>query len=345
MGTSFSNKVATGRFKDNYQISDSLGFGSYSEVRYCRRYADNQEFAAKIIKLKKLTVKEKVSIEREIQILTDLEHPHIIKVEEVYVSSKSAYLVLEYMEGGELFDRIVKTDKFSESEVVHYIKQIAEAIFYLHERGIAHRDLKPENILLPHSDSNEIKVGDFGLAKPFGEKWGETFTLKTCAGSPQYTAPEVLSNDSYGPEVDMWSLGVILFILLSGTSPFERGGEAQTMRAIRNADYSIDGPQWEGVSTSAKELVTSLLVLDVSQRPTAKDVLAHPWINGINVSNKKFGSHLTDGLRRLSMSSKNRKSIRGTGGTTLGLQNLQMQQMLRQIEPEDDSDDILDNKI
>lgn len=340
MGTTTSNKVAEGRFKDNYEVLDTLGFGAHCEVRYCKRYSDEKEFAVKIIKVKKLTVKERVAIEREIQILTDLRHPQIIEVEEVYVSSKSVYLVMEYMEGGELFDRIVKRDKFSESEVVNFVKQIAEAIGYLHEQGIAHRDLKPENILLPSHESDDIKVGDFGLAKPFGEMWGETFSLKTCAGTPQYTAPEVLSNDSYGPEVDIWSLGVILFILLSGRSPFDRNSEGQTMRAIKNNDYTLNTPDWQEISPEAKSLVTSMLVLDPSKRPTAKDILANSWINGENVSRAHFGSHITDGLRRLSMTSKSRKSVRGS---MLGLQK--MQQMLRNIKSEDDSDEILDNEI
>jgi len=199
------------------------------------------------------------------------------------------YIVLELVSGGELFDRIIAKGHYSEKDAAHLIHEVVCAIGYLHEVGVVHRDLKPENLLYASHDESDpnydvIKVADFGLAKVItgggtGGGGSDTSMTTTC-GTPGYVAPEVLEQNAggYGPEVDCWSIGVILYILLCGFPPFYDESNAVLFQLIKKGQYTMPSPYWDDVSDGAKDLVKKLLTVDPKQRANIKQILAHPWI-------------------------------------------------------------------
>ncbi|CAM9946573.1 unnamed protein product, partial [Choristocarpus tenellus] len=210
----------------------------------------------------------------------------IIKLEDIFQTDGAVYLVMELVSGGDLFDRIVERGIYSEDSAQELLFQVLTAVAYLHEKDIVHRqglerrrwDLKPENILLVGRDSDvDVKITDFGLAKRANKEG-----LKTFCGTPQYFAPEVLKRRNtvlgvgrYGKEADMWSVGVILYILLSGTHPFH----ATTLfDQISHANYSMNGPEWDSIGAPAKDLVRKLLKENPKERLTAEEALGHPFI-------------------------------------------------------------------
>jgi len=219
-------------------------------------------------------------IESEISILLQLNHPNIIAMKECYETVDHIYLVLEYVSGGELFERIIERGHYSETEAALAVRQILNALQYLHAHNVVHRDLKPENLL--YADSSEdsvLKLADFGLSKILDDT---DRCMQTVCGTVGYCAPEILSQEIYDSAVDLWSLGVILYILLSGYEPFwDEAGDPAIIRRIVNADYSFDTSEWEFISDSGKDLVRRLLVRDPVQRLTANLALEHPWVKGI----------------------------------------------------------------
>jgi calcium/calmodulin-dependent protein kinase I len=190
-----------------------------------------------------------------------------------YEDAKQFYLVMELVQGKELFDKIVERGQYSERDAAHISRQFVRAIEYLHSRGIAHRDLKPENLLSVGSGDQEIiKVADFGLSKNFGDE-----KMMTSCGSPGYVAPEVLECETYGKEVDMWSIGVIIYILLVGYPPFYADNDPALFKKIMACEYEF-GEGWDVISESAKDLIRKLLVKDPKKRLTAEQALQHPWL-------------------------------------------------------------------
>ena len=197
-------------------------------------------------------------------------------------TENNLFIILELADGGELFDKILEKVRFSEKEAKLHFYQMVSAVEYLHKKNIAHRDLKPENILLSNDDSNPlIKISDMGLSKLVDH----TTFLQTFCGTPQYLAPEVLisrvrGDGSYGFEVDMWSLGVILYILLCGCPPFStERTDKSLVRQVCDGDYSFPKSKWANISDSAIDLVTKLMTVEKNIRLTAKQALAHPWLN------------------------------------------------------------------
>lgn len=208
---------------------------------------------------------------------------NIVDLIDVYETEQRVYLVMELLTGGELFDRIVNKYPNGYSEVVaaELCKKIVNSVKYLHSLGIVHRDLKPENLLYAsESNDSDIKITDFGLAKIAN---GE-FLLKTACGTPNYVAPEVLLNEGYDSSVDMWSIGVILYILLCGFPPFYSENTPELFEQIINGSYDFPSPYWDKVSSSAKDLVTKLLQVDPKRRFTPEQVLSHPWIKNLSTS-------------------------------------------------------------
>jgi len=204
-----------------------------------------------------------------------VEHPNILKLIEIYEDNENVYIVMELVDGSELFDRIVDKGYYSEKNTVHIVKQILHAVKYLHEQGIAHRDLKPENLLCSGSGSHEVvKIADFGLSKVFS---GDE-DLRTSCGTPGYVAPEVLMCESYDKSVDMWGIGIITYILLAGYPPFYAENDTDLFEKIMNAEYDFDDECWDDVSDLAKDFIKHLLVNNPEKRFDADQALAHDWI-------------------------------------------------------------------
>ncbi|KAM9329645.1 calcium/calmodulin-dependent protein kinase type IV [Gastrophryne carolinensis] len=257
-----------------YELESELGRGATSVVYRCRQKGTQKPFAVKMLKK---TVDKKI-VRTEIGVLLRLSHPNIIKLKEIFETPTEISLVLELVTGGELFDRIVEKGYYSERDAADAVKQILEAVAYLHENGIVHRDLKPENLLYatPAPDA-PLKIADFGLSKIVDDQ----VTMKTVCGTPGYCAPEILRGCAYGPEVDMWSVGIITYILLCGFEPFyDERGDQYMFKRILNCDYDFVSPWWDDVSLNAKDLVKKLIVFDPKKRFTTHQALQHPWVAG-----------------------------------------------------------------
>ena len=274
------------RVEELYDIRDTLGTGTCGEMKRAISRQTGKEFAVKIIQLggrnrgALLSDEESAALKAEASILQALDHPYIVKLHDVFVHPNVAiYLVMELMSGGDLFDRIVQKSRYTEVESRRTMRRLLNAVFYLHEKkSLVHRDLKPENILcMSQSSDVDVKLTDFGLAKSVTQEG-----LKTFCGTPQYFAPEVLRRNytiagkgRYGREADMWSLGVILYILLSGMPPFD---VSQGFEAL--GDFKIKFPEscWQGVSSSARDLVRQLLMTDPKKRLSVVGACEHRWI-------------------------------------------------------------------
>ncbi|KAI9027392.1 kinase-like domain-containing protein [Phycomyces nitens] len=269
-----------GTFHEDYKIDDTLGKGYFALVSRAVPKKSGVPVAVKIITKSRCVRKPKMlpSIIQEISILMSLEaHPCIMKIEKVYNEPDFIYLVLELVEHGELFDYITKS-KLDEEKTRFIFWQLFDSINFLHKKGIVHRDLKPENILLADKDTLHIKLIDFGLAKE--QQAGEK--LMTQCGTPTYVAPEVLKHSStraYGKECDLWSLGVMLYICLSGYPPFDEAvGPPSMEEQIVNGIYSFDHSPWENISSEAKKLIRGLLTVDPDNRFTLHQAMNSPWM-------------------------------------------------------------------
>ncbi|KAM4705097.1 serine/threonine-protein kinase DCLK3 [Rhinophrynus dorsalis] len=259
-----------------YEIGRTIGDGNFAVVKECRLRNVNQDFAIKIIDKSKLKGKEDI-IENEVRIIKCLSHPNIVKLLDDYETDKEIFLIMEYIKGGDLFDAITESIKFTEQDAALMLTDLCEALVYIHNKNIVHRDLKPENLLVQHNPdgSTTLKLADFGLAVHVTEP------IFTVCGTPTYVAPEILSEKGYGLEVDMWATGVILYILLCGFPPFrslERNQE-ELFQMVQNGEYEFLSPYWDNISEEAKDLISRLLVLNPKKRYTAKCVLQHKWIS------------------------------------------------------------------
>ncbi|GIQ87685.1 calcium/calmodulin-dependent/calcium-dependent protein kinase, partial [Kipferlia bialata] len=257
-----------------YDITHSLGKGSFATVKYATRKADEMPVAIKIIK--KAAMKDSLSsLAREVSILKACNHIGIIKLFELYESKSKVYLVMELATGGELFDKIVARGHYSEEDARETMQQVVSAISYLHGRDIVHRDLKPENLLL-EDDSRDapVKVADFGLGYMLSD--GEC--LATCCGTAGYTAPEVLLSEPYGTEPDIYSLGVILYVLLVGFPPFDDRDMEKMVADVVRGKWGFPAPYWNDISDEAKDLVKRMMERDPRKRINAVDVMKHPWM-------------------------------------------------------------------
>jgi len=222
-----------------------------------------------------------------------MENPYIIKLYDIFDTPNSLYLVMELVTGGELFDRIVEREQYSEANAKEVMKQLLIAIEYFHSLGIVHRDLKPENLLLENeSDDTNIKVTDFGLGR-FSD-----LLMHTACGTAGYVAPEILSCKGYDKEVDMWSAGVILYILLSGYPPFFDDHEPRLFESIMKADYEFHPQYWDHISKEAKDLVSKLLVVNPHKRLSATEALQHPWFLSESSNKPIMTSQMSDRLKK-----------------------------------------------
>ena len=233
-----------------------------------------QQVAIKIIDRSKCVGKEQM-IKSEIDILKKVQHPHIIQLYELYETEQRIYLVMELVTGGELFDSIVARGHYTEADASRIVYKILKAVEYLHDLGIAHRDLKPENLLFWNRDADaKIMISDFGLSKIFNDD----DVMKTACGTPGYVAPEVLKRKGYGPQVDMWSMGVITYILLCGYPPFYHENNQELFQQIMKGEYEFDSPHWDDISDDAKAFIRNMLVVDPRKRFDTKKALQHRFL-------------------------------------------------------------------
>ncbi|NXM91071.1 DAPK3 kinase, partial [Oenanthe oenanthe] len=254
--------------------------GQFAIVKKCREKSTGVEYAAKFIKKRQSRASRRgVSrdeIEREVSILQQVLHSNIVQLHDIYENKTDVVLILELVSGGELFDFLAQKESLSEEEATRFIKQILDGVNYLHSKKIAHFDLKPENIML--LDKNipipHIKLIDFGLA----HKIEDGVEFKNIFGTPEFVAPEIVNYEPLGLAADMWSIGVITYILLSGASPFLGETKQETLANITAVNYDFDEEFFSNTSDLAKDFIQKLLVKDTRKRLTIQEALAHPWI-------------------------------------------------------------------
>ena len=267
---------ASGNVNDNYKKMRKLGEGSYGTVYLVTHNHSNQQRAMKTIMKKEIENTQRVDSEimNEIQILKKMDHPNIVKIFEFYNSSKYYYLITEFCKEGELFDRIVKEGPFDEGFTSYIMYQIFSAVYYCHSMNIIHRDLKPENILIEKKEKHgyKVKIIDFGTAKIFEKNKIE----KKMIGSSYYMAPEVISKN-YNEKCDLWSCGVIMYILLTTTPPFGGADDKEIIKNIVKGDYDIESGIWKKITKEAKDLIRNLLERNVNSRLSAENALNHIW--------------------------------------------------------------------
>jgi len=260
-----------------YEFKSELGRGAFSIVYLTTHKATGQHYAVKVINKKDLGKDYEKNLKMEVDILKKVNHPNIIALKELFDTPDKLYLIMELVTGGELFDKIVEKGSYTESEAGQLVRKIVSAVDYLHNLGIVHRDLKPENLLLKRADNDlEIAIADFGLSKIVGQQ----MMMQTACGTPSYVAPEVLNASGYGKEVDMWSIGVITYILLCGFPPFYGDTVPEIFEQIMEANFDYPEEYWGSVSKEAKDFINKLLVVDSDKRMSAVDSLRHPWLAG-----------------------------------------------------------------
>ncbi|OIV89812.1 hypothetical protein TanjilG_29904 [Lupinus angustifolius] len=296
----------TPNLKDEYTLGRKLGQGQFGTTFLCTHVSTGRTYACKSIPKRKLFCKEDYDdVWREIQIMHHLsENPNVVRIHGTYEDSMAVHLLMEICEGGELFDRIVQKGHYSEREAAKLIKTIVEVVEACHSLGVMHRDLKPENFLFDSvQEDAKLKAIDFGLSVFY--KPGESFC--DVVGSPYYVAPEVLCK-LYGPESDVWSAGVILYILLSGVPPFWAETEAGIFRQILMGKLDFQSQPWPSISDSAKDLIRKMLDQNPRTRLTAHEVLSHPWIVDDNIApDKPLDSAVLSRLKQFSAMNKLKK--------------------------------------
>lgn len=260
---------------------DPLGVGHFAKVYRCLDQKTDKLYAVKVIDQKDIR-RTWPNVHAEIKILSCIgEHRHIVSLIDTFADSSHYFIVMELCQGGDLFSRIVDVDRYSERDAANICRQIAEALQFIHSRGITHRDLKPENILLVDtSPKSDIKIADFGLSKLTPNGQG---VMKTVCGTWAYCAPEVIKHEQYTSKVDNWTLGVLMYILLCGFHPFDVYGNASEQRlvqAIVSCKFDFEDPAWTSISQEAKSLITQLLRVGPDERLTLDNFLASPWIQG-----------------------------------------------------------------
>ncbi|KAL6785580.1 hypothetical protein ACKKBF_B00840 [Auxenochlorella protothecoides x Auxenochlorella symbiontica] len=269
----------------DYELGKVLGRGQFGTTRLARHRATSQSLACKSIAKRKLTSAEDVAdVQREVQIMHHLKgHPNITFLAAVYEDREHIHILMDVCSGGELFDRITAKGYYSEADAAALLRTIIVVVAYCHSLNVMHRDLKPENFLLasPAEDA-AIKCTDFGLSVFF--KAGERFT--DVVGSAYYIAPEVLHHN-YGPEADIWSCGVILYILLSGMPPFYGDTEKEIFRCVLKGTIDFDTEPWPGISPEAKDCVARMLDPNPKTRARANELLRHPWLRENGVASDK----------------------------------------------------------
>ncbi|KAL6763509.1 kinase-like domain-containing protein [Haematococcus lacustris] len=289
-------KNVSQKFEDVYSISKLIGHGAFAKVSICTHLSSNAKYAVKVVQKNiEDPAKQREGILKEIAIMRMLEdHPNTVRLLEVFEDADSYMLVMELCTGGELFDQIIAKGHFSEKDAAEKMHCLLDFIANAHSKNIIHRDLKPENILLSDkSPTAAIKVIDFGTSDfcAPGQRLSQKF------GTPYYVAPEVLRKD-YNTSADIWSAGVIMYILLCGYPPFGGKTDAKILQRVQAGVFSFEGREWEVVTEAAKDMISSMLVMDFTQRAQAKQLLTHRWFQvAATAPAAALGAHMVKRLR------------------------------------------------
>ncbi|OJJ43005.1 hypothetical protein ASPZODRAFT_136884 [Penicilliopsis zonata CBS 506.65] len=297
----------TNRFLQQYRILQQLGKGHFASVYLCVERATGTHYAVKVFEKRPGDSQKSHmdSLQQEVALLMSVNHPNLLCLKDTFDETDSVYLILELAPEGELFNYIVAKQKLSESQTRHIFVQLFEGLKYLHDRGIVHRDIKPENILMTDTKLT-VKLGDFGLAKIIGE---DSFTTTLC-GTPSYVAPEILQETQrrkYTKAVDIWSLGVVLYICLCGFPPFSdelytKENPYTLAQQIKMGRFDYPSPYWDSVGDPALDLIDKMLTVDVDKRITVDECLEHPWLTGKYPSVHDSTDGLTGALGNLDFS-------------------------------------------
>lgn len=296
----------TANFRDLYTLGPRLGQGQFGTTHLCVERATGRQYACKSIAKRKLAEADDVEdVRREVRVMHHLVgHPGIVAIVGAYEDAADVHLVMELCRGGELFDRIVERGRYTERKAAELARWIVGVVEVCHSLGVMHRDLKPENFLfVDDAEESPLKMIDFGLSVFFQP--GEIFT--EVVGSPYYVAPEVLKK-RYGPEADVWSAGIIIYILLCGAPPFFAETEDDIFKEVLKGTLNFQSDPWPSISSSAKDLVSKMLVRDPRKRLTAHEVLCHPWIQVHGIApDKPLDSAVLSRMKRFSAMTKLQK--------------------------------------
>lgn len=316
------DEALRGHFRTRYKVGKVLGKGGYSTVHVCSLVDEPTmgERAVKVLDKSKLSKNALKSLTDEIRVMQTLSHPRLLRLYEVFDHGAMTYLVLEKIEGGELFDEIVRLQRYAEKDAAEIMFYFLDGLGFMHSNGIVHRDIKPENILLlnkPRSETDvckELKLADFG----FSAVVGDTEPLTTCCGTPRYIAPEVLmvglfhKGSGYGLTCDMWAAGVIAFILIFGKAPFYHKDRDELWRHICHGIYTMpDDTDTNTVSREARHFIQSLIVVDRDKRFTVHQALEHPFITGRGQLSKQHLGTTQDGIRDFNAREKVKGAVLG----------------------------------
>ncbi|XP_052580919.1 myosin light chain kinase 2, skeletal/cardiac muscle [Peromyscus californicus insignis] len=282
-------ELRTGNVNSEFSMNskEALGGGKFGAVCTCTEKATGLKLAAKVIK--KQTPKDKEMVMLEIEVMNQLNHRNLIQLYSAIETSHEIILFMEYIEGGELFERIVDEDyHLTEVDTMVFVRQICDGILFMHKMRVLHLDLKPENILCVNTTGHLVKIIDFGLAR----RYNPNEKLKVNFGTPEFLSPEVVNYDQISDKTDMWSLGVITYMLLSGLSPFLGDDDTETLNNVLSANWYFDEETFEAVSDEAKDFVSNLITKDQSARMSAEQCLAHPWLNNLAEKAKRCNRRL-----------------------------------------------------
>ncbi|KAB5553679.1 hypothetical protein PHYPO_G00041380 [Pangasianodon hypophthalmus] len=258
---------------DHYNVLDKLGVGKFGHVYRLTHKETGQVFAGKFYKGRR--AKEREAAKKEIELMNSLHHPKLVQCLAAYDNKPEIVMVMEFIAGGELFERIVDDNfEHTEQSSVGYMRQIVQGVQYMHQQNIVHLDLKPENIVCEDRTGFRIKIIDFGLAS----KLDSSTPLKVMHGTPEFVAPEVINYEPVCLTTDMWSIGVICYILLSGESPFQGESDTETLALVTAAQWEFDEESFEDITTQAKDFISSLLQKNVRQRMSSEEALSHSWM-------------------------------------------------------------------
>ncbi|KAI5726324.1 hypothetical protein M8J76_000791 [Diaphorina citri] len=267
--------IKTSSVYDHYDILEEIGTGAFGVVHRCRERKTGNIFAAKFIPVSHNLEKE--LIRKEIDIMNQLHHPKLINLHDAFEDDDEMVLIFEFLSGGELFERITAPDyKMSEAEVINYMRQVCEAVKHMHEKNIIHLDVKPENIMCQTRNSTNVKMIDFGLAT----KLDPNEVVKISTGTAEFAAPEIVEREPVGFYTDMWAVGVLAYVLLSGLSPFAGENDVETLKNVKACDWEFDEEAFKNVSEEGKDFIRRLLLRNKEKRMTAHECLLHSWLTG-----------------------------------------------------------------